>query len=88
MFTRARLLRELQYQVVARDGTRCVFCGVETLVRNSPAWRAAVHPDPMERTVDHIVPRSKGGKDVLENLRLCCRGCNARRGVQTKGAWR
>lgn len=80
MFSRAYLLRELQYQVVARDGTRCYYCGVETLVKNSPAWRASQHPHLFERTVDHVLPRCRGGLDVLENLRLACRSCNSVKG--------
>ena len=30
MFSRAYLLRELQYQVVARDGVRCYYCNTRT----------------------------------------------------------
>ncbi len=26
--------------------------------------------------VDHIIPTSRGGPDVLDNLALSCRGCN------------
>jgi 5-methylcytosine-specific restriction endonuclease McrA len=77
---RSRLLRELQYQVVARDGVKCFYCGVVTLVKNSPAWKACRNPYPLERTVDHILPRIRGGLDVLENLRLACRSCNSVKG--------
>lgn len=31
-------------------------------------------------TLDHIKPKSKGGSDSLENLRLACRKCNLKRG--------
>ena len=31
-------------------------------------------------TVDHILPRSRGGQDLLENLLPACRRCNYSRG--------
>ena len=31
-------------------------------------------------TIDHIVPRSKGGEDVWENVVTCCVRCNNRKG--------
>lgn len=32
---------------------------------------------------DHIVPRSKGGEDSMENLVASCKPCNARRQAKT-----
>jgi hypothetical protein len=34
--------------------------------------------------VEHIHPRSKGGKTILENLAFSCRGCNGYKGNRTK----
>lgn len=31
-------------------------------------------------TIDHLVPRSRGGSNSLENLRLTCFPCNNKRG--------
>jgi hypothetical protein len=33
--------------------------------------------------IEHIIPRAKGGTDVLENLWLACRACNLRKSSQT-----
>lgn len=33
-------------------------------------------------TVDHIVPRSKGGTDDLDNLVTACNPCNASKGAR------
>ena len=33
-------------------------------------------------TVDHILPRSRGGQDIEENIRVLCRSCNSRRGTK------
>ena len=37
-------------------------------------------------TVDHIVPRSKGGNDHEGNLQLLCGACNSRKGARTMEA--
>lgn len=45
-----------------RDNFRCAYCG-KVLKDN-------------EITIDHIVPKSKGGRWTWENLVTCCRDCN------------
>jgi len=47
--------------VFARDGGRCVYCGV-------PAT-----------SIDHVVPRSRGGGHTWENVVAACRPCNVRK---------
>ena len=74
-------------------GKRCFYCGVELLeyseiVKETPLGigeHGFMLLD-VERgdyrtmaTVDHIIPRSKGGKDNLENLVPCCFSCNAKK---------
>ncbi len=31
-------------------------------------------------TIDHVIPKSKGGKNTWENLVTCCQTCNIRKG--------
>jgi len=38
--------------------------------------QVAYSPDPF--SVDHIVPRVKGGSDGWDNLAFACMGCNGR----------
>lgn len=52
-----------------RDGWVCGFCC-------EPVDSDARHPDPWAPSLDHIVPRSKGGSDDAGNLRLVHRYCN------------
>lgn len=37
---------------------------------------------PNSTTVEHVVPRSYGGLDTLENCRPACPPCNFRRGTK------
>ncbi|RUM89323.1 MAG: HNH endonuclease [Thermodesulfatator sp.] len=53
-----------------RDNYTCQYCGKS--VKN-----------PKDRTIDHVVPRSRGGKTVWTNVVLCCRKCNLRKGDRT-----
>lgn len=62
----------LRYAVLSRDRFRCVLCGA------NPASDLAC-----KLHVDHIVPFSKGGRTVLENLRSTCEHCNIGKGAKT-----
>jgi len=55
----------LRWRVLQRDHFTCCACG------SSPAFFLGV-----ELQVDHIVPWSKGGETVLENLQTLCSVCN------------
>lgn len=46
----------------------CSYCGCEL------NWGTA--------TLDHVVPRSKGGTDSMDNLVLACQPCNVRKADQ------
>jgi 5-methylcytosine-specific restriction endonuclease McrA len=35
--------------------------------------------------IDHIVPHAKGGSDLFENLRLCCRAHNLKHAIEDFG---
>jgi 5-methylcytosine-specific restriction endonuclease McrA len=38
------------------------------------------YPDPLAGTIDHIIPLSKGGLHVYENIQLAHSICNSRKG--------
>lgn len=61
----------LRYRVLCRDRFRCVACGA------SPAKDMGV-----ELHVDHIIPWSRGGLNVEENLRTLCFDCNLGKGAR------
>lgn len=55
--------------VLARDHYACQYCGVQ--------------PSRKELTVDHILPRSRGGHTTWENVVAACQSCNGRKGSRT-----
>jgi len=36
-------------------------------------------------TIDHVIPRSRGGGNTWENLATCCSRCNVKKGSKTPG---
>lgn len=56
-------------KILMRDRYRCQYCGVKGTG--------------CELTLDHIVPRSRGGRSVPENLCASCKRCNQRKGDRT-----
>jgi len=50
--------------VFARDRWTCQYCGHER----------------GHLTVDHVIPRSKGGSSTWDNIVTCCAPCNRRKG--------
>src|SRR5579862_8081932 len=52
--------------ILLRDRNTCQYCG-ELLASG-------------ELTLDHVIPRSRGGNSTWENLVACCHICNRRKG--------
>ena len=52
--------------ILLRDRNTCQYCSVVL-----PA---------SELTLDHVIPRSRGGNSTWENLVACCHSCNRRKG--------
>ena len=53
--------------IYVRDGFKCAYCGTRK-----------------ERlSIDHIIPKSRGGKTTFENCVAACRTCNLKKGGRT-----
>ncbi len=52
--------------ILLRDRNTCQYCG-KILAAG-------------ELTLDHVIPRSRGGASTWENLVACCHNCNRRKG--------
>ncbi len=62
-------LRFNRRNLFARDDHRCQYCG-----RNLPL---------SQMSIDHVIPRSRGGETSWENVVCCCIACNTRKGGRT-----
>jgi 5-methylcytosine-specific restriction endonuclease McrA len=60
-------MRLTRREVFVRDRHTCQYCGKQT----------------RDLTIDHVVPRHRGGRHTWENLVSACRSCNHRKAGQT-----
>lgn len=65
-------LRSYVSKLEKLKGTNCNICSL-------PIDMALKYPDRMSRSVDHIIPRSLGGTEKLENLSLAHFSCNSKK---------
>lgn len=54
--------RRLRFEIFKRDEFTCQYCG-----RKAPE---------VQLEIDHIIPKSQGGKDTKDNLITACSDCN------------
>ncbi len=62
-----------RHTLYGKQEGHCAGCGIHFPFRNL--------------TVDHIVPRSRGGTDHLDNLQLLCGACNSTKGTISQAAF-
>ena len=60
--------------VLVRDNYTCIYCGVK--LGSSQKGKVLTKKD---FTIDHIIPRSKGGRDTWSNTACACAKCNHRK---------
>ena len=60
--------KALRALALVRDMWQCQVC-------------SSVIATPRHAHVDHIVPKSRGGSDSLENLQTLCASCHAKKGL-------
>ena len=68
--------QEKRAKLIKRQKNRCHWCR-EPMTNGGPS-------DPRSATLDHVVPKSKGGGGNIENLVAACQECNRRRGSGPK----
>lgn len=63
------VMRLSRREVFNRDRFMCQYCGRRTALK--------------DLTLDHVIPRFRGGRHTWENLVSACRGCNHRKAGRT-----
>lgn len=64
--SRAPLSPALWKEAMFLDNFTCIYCGCRSA----------------DMTVDHFIPVSMGGADVIQNLVACCSACNSKKGAR------
>ena len=64
-----RMYRPNRRNIFLRDNYSCSYCEKQLSTE--------------ELSVDHIIPKSRGGKDTWENLTTACKTCNCTKGDRT-----
>jgi 5-methylcytosine-specific restriction endonuclease McrA len=62
-------LRPSKRNLITRDEKKCQYC--------------SCHLNDVNLTIDHILPKSRGGKNSWENMVCCCLSCNRKKGNKT-----
>lgn len=61
-----KAVRFSRKNVLQRDAYQCQYCGHKF--------------DKSSLTMDHVIPKSKGGTNAWSNVVTCCKSCNERKG--------
>lgn len=81
--------RSMRYKTFIEKGYKCVCCGrvgaYYALECDEGSNKKRAHfnlysEDDVLMTKDHIFPKSKGGKDSIENMQTMCAICNSEKG--------
>jgi 5-methylcytosine-specific restriction endonuclease McrA len=64
-----QVMRPVRAVIFNRDGGLCMYCGTKLSLKSL--------------TIDHIVPKSRGGQDTYTNTTSCCVRCNQQKSNRT-----
>lgn len=90
--SKAAVSQGVRRRVYERDDWTCQYCSrrIEPAApeqangRNAPVdWSSG---DPVWLELDHIVPRTLGGTNLIDNLRAACSPCNRRKSDSTQAS--
>lgn len=71
-------LKKVRLDLYDKQGGRCFWCSKALVL---PVAGHSVQKDDTA-TMDHLIPKSKGGRNFKSNFVVACAGCNRTRGCQ------
>jgi len=69
-----RITVEMWRDICERFGWRCAYCGIHEEVLYTLYGQRL--------TMDHVIPLSKGGQHIVENIVPACGSCNSKKGTK------
>lgn len=76
-------------KVIRRDGMRCFYCGIEGKRAHPGCEHRIIEKERITYCgcsaimhFDHVIPESRGGKTIADNLVLACIRCNLTKGAK------
>ncbi len=63
-----------KFKTALENGFKCCYCGDKMDLSFSTE---------LSFTIDHVIPKSKGGEDIENNLEFVCRNCNFLKGEKS-----
>lgn len=88
--------QSVEWQIYARDGWRCRFCGIKVISRKARGVLVSRFPEEtrwsapeferhaalyaLASSLDHVVPHRRGGTNSADNFVTACYGCQFGRG--------
>jgi 5-methylcytosine-specific restriction endonuclease McrA len=75
------VIRLLEYRRIPHQTRALSRKNILLRDRNTCQYCAEALP-PSDLTLDHVIPRSRGGNSTWENLVACCHSCNRKKGTR------
>ncbi len=60
---------------------------ISKIQQNNLCWYCGKELPPTQLTKDHVFPRSKGGKNDMDNIIMVCKSCNSSKGNMDLFQW-